>query len=68
MVFIKVLVYLSSATCTMNLLNPKNGTKFLLGTSQIRRSVSASAMNKKDSPEKKEKYYGKKKSLSNRLI
>ena len=27
MVFIKVLVYLSSATCTMNLLNPKNGSK-----------------------------------------
>lgn len=27
MVFIKVLVYLSSATCTMNLQNPKNGSK-----------------------------------------
>ena len=27
MVFIKVLVYLSSATCTMNLQNPKNGTE-----------------------------------------
>ena len=27
MVFIKVLVYLSSATCTMNLQNPKNGRK-----------------------------------------
>ena len=27
MVFIQVLVYLSSATCTMNLLNPKNGSK-----------------------------------------
>ena len=27
MVFIKVLVYLSSATCTMNLQNPKNGCK-----------------------------------------
>ena len=26
-VFIKVLVYLSSATCTMNLQNPKNGSK-----------------------------------------
>ena len=27
MVFIKVLVYLNSATCTMNLQNPKNGSK-----------------------------------------
>ena len=27
MVFIKVLVYLSSATCTMNLQNPKNRSK-----------------------------------------
>ncbi len=27
MVFIKVLVYLSSATCTINMLNPKNGSK-----------------------------------------
>ena len=27
MVFIKVLVYLSSATCTMNLQNPTNGSK-----------------------------------------
>jgi len=27
MVFIKVLVYLSSATCTMNLQNPKNESK-----------------------------------------
>ena len=27
MVFIKVLVNLSSATCTMNLQNPKNGSK-----------------------------------------
>ena len=27
MVFIKVLVYLSSATCTMNLQNPKNGSR-----------------------------------------
>ena len=27
MVFIKVLVYLSSATCTLNLQNPKNGSK-----------------------------------------
>ena len=39
MVFIKVLVNLSSATYTMNLQNPRTEVNFI-GTSQIRRTVS----------------------------
>ena len=45
MVFIKVLVYLSSATCTMNLQNPKNGSKLpsrdFANTRTVRRYATA---------------------------
>ena len=52
MVFIKVLVYLSSATCTMNLLNPKNGSKLpsrdFANPPNVRRHFIQTSVNKKN--------------------
>ena len=52
MVFIKVLVYLSSATCTMNLLNPKNVSKLpsrdFANPPNVRRHFIQTSVNKEN--------------------